>query len=136
VALGRIRESENEIKKLQDKCAMLTYDDMELRKDFVAADEKLNKMLLDANQFMKEMKSDHEKRFAQFFSNIQLNTESIRKINKQIEENKHFQDMIITKTESISSRLSKTKENFLDELKASKNELTLKIEETDKFFNE
>lgn len=44
--------------------------------------------------------------------------------------------MIITKTESISSRLSKTKENFLDELKASKNELTLKIEETDKFFNE
>jgi len=115
---------------------MLTYDDQELQKSINTGYEKLNKMIQDANQFVKDMKSDHEKRFASFFSNIQLNTESIRKINKQIEENKHFQDMIITKTESISSRLSKTKESFLDELKASKNELTLKIEETDKFFNE
>ena len=44
--------------------------------------------------------------------------------------------MMITKTESISSRLSKTKDHFMDELKSAKNELTLKIEETDKFFNE
>lgn len=91
---------------------------------------------MEANTFVRDMKSDHEKRFASFFSSIQLNTESIRKINKQIDEHKHFQDMIITKTESISSRLSKVRESFMDELKASKNELTLKIEETDKFFNE
>ena len=44
--------------------------------------------------------------------------------------------MMINKTESLSARLSKTKDGFMDELKASKNELTLKIEETDKFFNE
>ena len=43
---------------------------------------------------------------------------------------------MINKTESLSARLSKTKDGFMDELKASKNELTLKIEETDKFFNE
>lgn len=82
------------------------------------------------------LKYDTEKRFADFFSRIQLNVESIRKLNKQIEEHKHFQDMMITKTESISSRLSKTKDHFAEELKAAKNELTLKIEETDKFFNE
>jgi hypothetical protein len=35
--------------------------------------------------------------------------------------------MMITKTETIASRLAKTKENFLDELKSNKNELTLKI---------
>jgi uncharacterized membrane-anchored protein YhcB (DUF1043 family) len=62
--------------------------------------------------------------------------ESIRKLNKQIDEHKHFQDMIITKSESLQARLAKTKDSLQEELKTTKNDLTLKIEETDKFFNE
>lgn len=65
-----------------------------------------------------------------------MNVESIRKLNKQIEEHKHFQETIATRTETISSRLTKTKDTIIDELKAMKNELSLTIEQTDKFFNE
>jgi hypothetical protein len=43
---------------------------------------------------------------------------------------------MINKTESIASRLSKTKDLLMEELKLNKSELGLKIEETDKFFNE
>jgi CHASE3 domain sensor protein len=82
------------------------------------------------------VKNDHDKRFADFFQRIQMNVESIRKLNKTAEDHRHFQDMMITKTENISTRLSKTKEQLLDDLKTAKNDLTLKIEETDKFFND
>lgn len=44
--------------------------------------------------------------------------------------------MIITKSESLQARLAKTKDALQEELKTSKNDLTVKIEETDKFFNE
>lgn len=44
--------------------------------------------------------------------------------------------MVVTKTEAISSRLTKTRDQFTDDLKTARNDLTLKIEETDKFFNE
>jgi hypothetical protein len=82
------------------------------------------------------MKTDNDKRFADFFSRIQLNVESIRKLNKQAEESKNFQDMMVSKMEAITSRLSKIRDQFSDDLKNARNELTLKIEETDKFFNE
>jgi pyruvate/2-oxoglutarate dehydrogenase complex dihydrolipoamide acyltransferase (E2) component len=65
-----------------------------------------------------------------------MNVESIRKLNKQAEESKNFQDMMVSKMEAITSRLSKVRDQFQDELKNARNELTLKIEETDKFFNE
>ena len=43
---------------------------------------------------------------------------------------------MVSKMEAITSRLSKIRDQFQDDLKNSRNELTLKIEETDKFFNE
>jgi hypothetical protein len=58
------------------------------------------------------LKSDHDKRFADFFSRIQLNVESIRKLNKQAEESKNFQDMMVSKMEAITSRLSKIRDQF------------------------
>lgn len=42
----------------------------------------------------------------------------------------------MSKLEAITNRLTKVRDQFSDELKNAKNELTLKIEETDKFFNE
>jgi hypothetical protein len=65
-----------------------------------------------------------------------MNLESIRKLNKEQENNKIFQDMMATKTENIANRLTKVRDQLTDELKTAKNDLTLKIEETDKFFNE
>ena len=65
-----------------------------------------------------------------------MNVESIRKLNKQVEEHKHFQETLATRAEAISSSLTKTKDTIIEELKALKNETTLKIEQTDKFFNE
>ena len=44
--------------------------------------------------------------------------------------------MMATKTENITNRLTKVRDQLSDELKTSKNDLSLKIEETDKFFNE
>jgi hypothetical protein len=89
--------------------------------------DTINKSINEAQAFSTNLKNDHDKRLADLFSRIQQNNESIRKLNKQIDDHKHFQDMMITKTETIASRLAKTKENFLDELKSNKNELTLKI---------
>lgn len=50
----------------------------------------LRKSIEEASDFTNALKSDSEKRFADFFSRIQLNVESIRKLNKQIDEHKHF----------------------------------------------
>ena len=44
--------------------------------------------------------------------------------------------MMATKTENITNRLTKVRDQLSDELKTSKNDLSMKIEETDKFFNE
>jgi hypothetical protein len=41
-----------------------------------------------------------------------------------------------TKTENITNRLTKIRDQLTDELKTAKNDLSHKIEETDKFFNE
>jgi hypothetical protein len=40
---------------------------------------------------------------------------------------------MINKTEGIISRVNKVRDNLMDELKKSKEELTLKIDETDKY---
>jgi len=39
--------------------------------------------------------------------------------------------MMATKTENITNRLTKVRDQLSDELKTSKNDLSLKIEETD-----
>ena len=44
--------------------------------------------------------------------------------------------MIVNKSENIISRINKVRDNIMDDLKNSKNELTNKIEETDKYFAE
>ena len=41
--------------------------------------------------------------------------------------------MIVNKTESIVSRVNKVRDNIMDDLKKAKEELSNKIEETDKF---
>jgi hypothetical protein len=44
--------------------------------------------------------------------------------------------MIVNKSENIISRVNKVRDNIMEELKSAKNDLTAKIEESDKFFNE
>ena len=136
VSLGRIGTAEANIVKLENKCILLKLEDESIHKKLDSHVERLQQLIADAQAFSQNLKSDSEKRFADFWNKNQLNVESIRKLNKQIEEHKHFQDMMINKTESIASRLSKTKDLLMEELKLNKSELGLKIEETDKFFNE
>lgn len=44
-----------------------------------------------------------------------------------------FQDMIVNKTESIISRVNKVRDNLLEDIKKSREELQLKLNETDKY---
>lgn len=41
--------------------------------------------------------------------------------------------MIVNKTESIISRINKIRDHIMEELKKAKDELTIKIEENDKY---
>ena len=136
VSLGRIATAETNISKLDNKCLLLKLEDDRQQREMDQHVDQLQKLIAEAQSFSQNLKSDCEKRFADFWSKNQMNVESIRKLNKQIEEHKHFQETIATRTETISSRLTKTKDTIIEELKAMKNETTLKIEQTDKFFNE
>lgn len=44
--------------------------------------------------------------------------------------------MIVNKAENIISRMNKIRDNIMEDLKSSKNELSNKLEETDKYFTE
>lgn len=44
--------------------------------------------------------------------------------------------MIVNKAENIISRMNKIRDNIMEDLKNSKNELGNKLEETDKYFTE
>ena len=89
-ASERLIQSEDNIKKLFDKCSLLTYEDQELSTRINTNFDSLTKSIGDVQTFASNMKSDNDKRFADFFSRIQLNVESIRKLNKQAEESKNF----------------------------------------------
>lgn len=89
-AQQRITDSEASINKLFDKTALLTYEDQDLSNRLNQNFDSLTKSIGEVQSFAKKMEADHDKRFADLFSRIQMNLENIRKLNKHQEENKHF----------------------------------------------
>lgn len=85
---------------------------------------------------VKQTKVDHERKFGDFFHRISNNFDNIKKLKQFAEEQKAFQEMIVNKSENMISRMNKIRDNIMEDLKLSKTELTNKIGETDKYFNE
>lgn len=50
-AITRLADHDTNIQKLHDKCSMLTYDDKELQKNIDAGDDRLNKLITEAQTF-------------------------------------------------------------------------------------
>ena len=85
---------------------------------------------------MKQTKTDHEKKFGDFFNRISNNFDNIKKLKQYAEEQKMFQEMIVNKSESIITRVNKIRDHIMDDLKLAKTELTSKIEENERYFTE
>ena len=64
VGFVRIGDSELNIQKLYDKCAMLTYDDQETNKALKSNVDMLLKQIEDVQKYGTELKHDNDKRFA------------------------------------------------------------------------
>ena len=114
----------------------MAYDDEQILAKINANNQTALKTFEEIQKEVKQNKIDNERKFGDFFHRIQNNFESVKKLKQLAEEQKMFQEMIVNKSESIISRVNKIRDNLIEELKVAKNDLTSKLEETDKYYGE